>query len=76
MFKYVQHKTEARWRSQFCKGKAIIITHFNCVYLALDIQHEMRMRLVILSPVVCPTLTNFPHYLINGTIFRKKIYCI
>ena len=38
--------------------------------VALVIQHAMRMRCLTLSSVY----HIFPHYLINGTIFEKKIY--
>jgi len=30
-----------------CSGKAIIIAHSGCVYLALGIQHAMRMLPVV-----------------------------
>ena len=42
-----------------CCGKAIIITYSECVV----IQHAMRMRRFMLSPVACVVLTSFiPHY--------------
>jgi hypothetical protein len=40
-----------------------------CVWAALVIQHAKRMRNIILSRVDCLT----PHYLINGTMFFKKV---
>jgi hypothetical protein len=43
------------------------------VSVALVIQHAMGVRLLILSPVACPLYNIFAHYLINGTIFEKKV---
>ena len=43
-----------------------------CVPVVLPIQHEMRMRSIILSSVDCPDLPYIPHYLINDTILVKK----
>jgi hypothetical protein len=40
-------KTEAH----FCRGKAIIIIKYECVSVALIIQHAMRMRRNILVSV-------------------------
>ena len=49
-------------------GKAISITYSECVFVALGVEHAMRMRRVVLSlPVLLYRV--FPHYLINGTIF-------
>jgi hypothetical protein len=39
------------------------------VFVALGIQHAMRMRHIILG---LPNLQIFPYYLINVTIFEKK----
>ena len=51
-----------------CSEKAISITYSLCVcvcvrvcvFVALDTQHEMRMRYVILLPVACPAVKYFP----------------
>jgi hypothetical protein len=44
------------------------------VFVTLGIQHAMRMRRATPSCVAWPALYFFPpHYLINGTIFEKKI---
>jgi hypothetical protein len=39
--------------------KAISITYSECVFVALGIQHAMRMCRIILSSVVCPALQYF-----------------
>jgi hypothetical protein len=46
------------------------ITYCECVFVALVIQHAMRMR----QNAICGLSgsTNFPHYLKNDTILEKK----
>ena len=66
---YVLHNIGERSCNHGCCGKAINITYSECVFVALVIQHTMRMRHVILSSVASPPLQHFPHYLINSTIF-------
>jgi len=41
------------------------------VFVTLDIEHAMRMH--HLSTAASPTLQYFSNYLINGTIFEKKV---
>jgi hypothetical protein len=45
-----------------------------CVSVALIIQHAKSMRRIILLSVACLVLPFFPHYLINGTIFGRKLW--
>jgi hypothetical protein len=40
----VQRNIEARSSNKCCSGEAISITYCECVFIALGIQHEMRMR--------------------------------
>jgi hypothetical protein len=45
----------------------IIITYCECVYVALGIQHALRMT--IMSSVACPALQYFSKLPEKGTIF-------
>jgi hypothetical protein len=42
-----------------------------CVFVALGIQHAMRMCHIVICGL--PDIRIFPHYLINGAILDKKI---
>jgi hypothetical protein len=44
------------------------------VFVALGIQHAMRMRRITVSIFASPALQRFSTYLTNGTIFKKKSY--
>jgi hypothetical protein len=48
---------EACSRNKSCRGKAISITHSECVSVALVTQRAMWMRRIILKSEVCPNLT-------------------
>jgi hypothetical protein len=63
---YVECNIEARSRDHYCRGKAITITHSECVFVVLAIRHGKRMRHITLSSVACPTLPYF------ATLFHKR----
>jgi hypothetical protein len=56
-----------------CRGNTISITYSQCVSVALVIRHAKRSAVLYchLWPVWLYHI--FPHYLINGTIFWKKV---
>jgi hypothetical protein len=53
---HYKRNIQARSRNPCCRGKAISITHSECVSVALVIQHAKRMRRIILSSVACPAV--------------------
>jgi len=54
-----------------CSRKAVSITYSECVFVALGTQHAMSMGHIVMCPALLYNIT--PHYLINCTIFGKKI---
>jgi len=50
---------EARSCNHCCHVKAIIITYYEFVFVALGIQHAMSMRRIILSSVACLAIKHF-----------------
>ena len=45
---YVQFNIKVRSFKNCCSGKAISITYYECVLVALDIQNAMRMRHIVI----------------------------
>jgi hypothetical protein len=45
---YVEHNIETRSLKHCCSGKEITITYSKCVFVALVIQHAMRMRHIVI----------------------------
>ena len=59
-------------RNHCCSGKTISVICCQCVSVAIVMQHAMRMRHTVVCGLPRSTIF-FPHYLINGTIFEKKL---
>ena len=51
--------------------KAISITYSKSVFVALGIQHPMRMHRIFI--MACPAHGILPHELSNGTIFEQML---
>ena len=68
---------KARLSDHCCRGKAIITTYTEYVFVALVIEHATHMRCIILSSVVCLALPYFFFTLSHKRHdFRKKSYWI
>jgi len=63
---------EVRSCYHFCRGKAIGISYSKRMFVALVIQHEGRMRSIILSTVACRALPYFFTLSNERDYFRKK----
>jgi hypothetical protein len=57
-----QARSESLYRLSYPgqHGEEISITYSECVFVALGIQHEIRMRYIILASVASPALLYFP----------------
>jgi hypothetical protein len=53
--------------------KSINIAYSGCVFVALGILHTKRMRHIFICGLFGSAAFFPPHYLINGTIFGKKL---
>jgi hypothetical protein len=59
--KFVQRKSEALLCKYFYSEKAVSTIHFECVFVAYSIRHEMHMRFIVI------------YDLSNSTIFMHLI---
>jgi len=61
---------KARSCHHCCSGKAISISYYECVLVALGIQHAMRLRHIVICGL--PALQYFSTLSKKGTIFEPK----
>jgi hypothetical protein len=64
---YVPRNKEGRSCNHCCRGKAVSIAYYECVFVSLVIQHAMCMRHIVTWSVRIYSIV--PHYLINGKVF-------
>jgi hypothetical protein len=67
---YIWRNNEARSCNHCWSGKSISITYCECVFVALNIQHAIRVRYIVICDL--PGCTIFFHYFKNGTNFGEE----
>jgi len=67
---HVERNTEARTCNRCCSGKATGIAYSEFVFVALVIQHAMRMRHIVICAM--PHSTVFSHIISQKAGFSKK----
>jgi len=70
---YEQCNIEVRSCNQFCNGKATNITHSECVFVALFIQHAIRTRHTILPSAACSAVQHFSTLSHKRHNLREKV---
>jgi len=68
----IKRNIKVRSCNHFWHGRIISIKYSECVFVALVIQHAIRMRHIFIFGLSGST-TFFPHYLTNCTILEKKL---
>jgi len=67
----IQRNSEARSFNHCCSGKTLSVTYSESVYVAIDIQHAMRMRHIVICGL--PGSAVFVHIISQTARFSKKI---
>ena len=60
-------------RKHYTRGKAVSITHSECVSVALVTRHAMRMHRIVLSSVASLALTYIPTLSHRRNDFRENV---
>ena len=68
-----KRNNEVLSRNSFCRGKALTITYFECVCSRSYPACKERAQYCIVVCDLSGSVTFFPHFLINGTIFGKRL---
>jgi hypothetical protein len=67
-----KRNNEARWPKHCYRAKVLSITNFECLPVALGIQHAKRMRRIVLSTVSCPAVPYFSTLSHKRHDYQKK----